>query len=109
MQRIVLYAVLAGCALAMGLGVPAPSTAVAASRAVLLEDLRLEPVDNAIYHQPERPGKVVRVLPWLAEGGGYRLLAVTELGWVYLSGDDPSEWTLVGHILGSEETLAAAP
>lgn len=99
MRRIHLVLVLA---LALGaglLGSIGPPAARASSRDVLLEDLRIEPVQSAIYHQAERPGKVVRIVPWVEKDGGYRLLAVTELGWVFESGDDPGQWTLVGQIV----------
>ena len=99
MRRIHLILFLLALALGAGLGSIGPPAAQASSRDVLLEDLRMEPVQSAIYYQAERPGKVVRIVPWVEEDGSYRLLAVTELGWVFESGGDPGQWTLVGQIL----------
>jgi hypothetical protein len=74
-------------------------------RDALLEDLRnfergqIGPVADDVFHHPERPGKVVRVIPWVGPDGTYAIVAVTEAGWVYRSGRDLSEWTLAGRIL----------
>jgi hypothetical protein len=69
------------------------------SREVLIEDLTVGSTEDDIYHRDERPGRIVRLVPWVDEDGGYSLLAITEVGWVYQSGDDASEWTLIGRIL----------
>jgi len=76
-----------------------------AERDALLEDLRnfehgqTGPVQDDVFHRPERPGKVVRVIPWMGPDGSYAIVAITEVGWVYRSGRDLSEWVLVGRIL----------
>lgn len=78
-------------------------------RDAMLEDLRnfergqTGPVQDDVFHHPERPGKVVRVIPWLGADGTYAIVAVTEAGWVYRSGQDLSEWVLVGRILGGSD------
>lgn len=78
-------------------------------RDALLEDLRnfehgqLGPVQDDVFHRPERPGKVVRVLPWMGPDGSYAIVAITEVGWVYRSGRDLSDWVLVGRILEGSE------
>jgi hypothetical protein len=75
-----------------------PVTALAASREVMLEDLEVGEIQNDLYHRAARPGKVVRVVPWMSEDGRYTLLAVTETGWVYQTEADPTSWKLVGRI-----------
>jgi hypothetical protein len=78
-------------------------------RDALLEDLRAfehgqtGPVQDDTFHHPERPGKVVRVIPWMGPDGSYAIVAITEVGWVYRSGQDLSEWILVGRILEGSE------
>ncbi len=78
-------------------------------RDALLEDLRnfeqgqTGPVQDDVFHRPERPGKVVRVLPWMGPDGSYAIVAITEVGWVYRSGRDLSDWVLVGRILEGSE------
>lgn len=78
-------------------------------RDALLEDLRnfeqgqTGPVQDDVFHRPERPGKVVRVIPWMGPDGSYAIVAITEVGWVYRSGRDLSEWVLVGRILEGSE------
>ena len=86
--------------LGMGLGLPAASAR--SSRDVLLEDLTVKSTENDIYHMAERPGAVVRLIPWVDEDGSYHVLAVTELGWVYKSGSDASQWELIGRIFEGE-------
>ncbi len=76
------------------------SSAFAAPREVLIEDLTLGHIRNDIHHRPERPGKVVRVVPWVGAEGGYSVIAITEVGWVYQS-SDASSWQLVGRIFDS--------
>jgi hypothetical protein len=80
-----------------------PRSVSATSREVMLEDLtlpdQLGPIQDDIHHRAERPGRVVRVVPWFAPDGTYRVLAITEAGWVYESGSDPSQWSLVGRVL----------
>jgi hypothetical protein len=79
-----------------------PQEMLATGRDVLIEDLTVGSTEDDVYHRDERPGAVVRVVPWIREDGSYSLLAVTEVGWVYQAGDDPSEWTLIGRILEGE-------
>ncbi len=75
----------------------------------MLEDLRafqrgqVGPVQDDIFHKPERPGKVVRALPWFDADGAYAIVVITEAGWVYRSGDDLSQWMLVGRVLEAWE------
>jgi hypothetical protein len=89
--------------LVLGVVVAVPQLVSASSREVLLEDLpspeRLGQVEDDIHHRAERPGKVVRVVPWFEQDGSYKVLVITEAGWVYESGADPSQWTLVGRVL----------
>jgi hypothetical protein len=102
MQRLGRHLLLAGLGLVAGFVVlvASPITAPATPREVMLQDLRMpNEIENDIYHRPERPGNIVRVVPWV-ENGSYSLIAVSECGWVYQSGDNPNEWTLVGNIYG---------
>jgi hypothetical protein len=88
--------------LVLGVVVAVPQLGSASSRDVLLEDLRspvLGEIQDDIHHRAERPGKVVRIIPWFESDGSYRVVAITEAGWVYQSGDDPSEWAFIGRIL----------
>ncbi len=77
-------------------------------RTALLEDLRafqrgqVGPIGDDIFHHPERPGKVVRVVPWFGADGHYAIVAITEVGWVYRT-NDLSNWELVGKILETPE------
>jgi hypothetical protein len=101
MQRLGRHLLLAGLVLAAGLIVLAgsPITAPATPRDVMLEDLRTPgPIENDIYHRAERPGNIVRVVPWVGADGSYSLIAVSEVGWVYQTGAGPTEWTLIGNI-----------
>jgi len=100
LYRVILFFL----AVALGMGLMSlPNTFASTSRDVLIEDLTTGSVEADIYHRAERPGRVVRIVPWLEADGDFSLLAITEVGWVYQSGDDPSEWTLVGRILDSAE------
>jgi hypothetical protein len=100
MQRVVQHVVL--MALGFLLVSAMPSDAPASPREVLLQDLiyhdPTHPFDKDIYHRPERPGNIVRIVPWLGSDGSYSLLAISELGWVYQSQGGPDAWELVGCI-----------
>lgn len=103
MQRLGRQLLLAGLGIVAGFLIIAgsPITAPATPRDVLLEDLSmLGEVENDIYHRAERPGAIVRVVPWLDDDGNYSLIAISEVGWVYQCGSNPNEWTLVGNIYG---------
>jgi hypothetical protein len=86
-----------------------PSLSAASSRDVMLEDLRTTEVQDDLYHRGERPGKVVRVVPWIDEDGDYSVLAITEVGWVYQAAGDPSEWVLIGRIFDVGCARSASP
>ena len=86
-----------------------PISAGASSREVLLEDLLVGAVENDIHHRPERPGKIVRVVPWMGEDGSYSVLAISEVGWVYKAEGDPGNWILVGRIFDVGRTRQVAP
>jgi hypothetical protein len=85
-----------------------PGPSGASSRDVMLEDLRAPEIQDDLYHRGERPGRIVRVVPWMDEHGGYSVLAITEVGWVYQAMGDPSEWVLVGRVFddGGETPLS---
>ncbi|HWN81684.1 MAG TPA: hypothetical protein VNM87_06290 [Candidatus Udaeobacter sp.] len=103
MQRLGRQLLLAGLVLAAGFIVLAvsPITAPATPREVMLEDLdTLGPIENDIYHRAERPGAIVRVVPWVGADGSYSLIAVSEVGWVYQSDGGPGDWVLIGNIYG---------
>jgi len=103
MQRLGRHLLLAGLGIVAGFIIIAgsPITAPATPRDVLLEDLdTLGPIENDIYHRAERPGAIVRVVPWVGADGSYSLIAVSEAGWVYESDGGPDEWVLIGNIYG---------
>lgn len=76
-------------------------TAHATSREVMIEDLTIGHIENDIHHRAERPGKIVRVVPWIQADGSYAVVAITEVGWVYQS-TDSMNWTLVGQVFDSD-------
>jgi len=103
MQRLGRHLLLAGLGIVAGCIFIAgsPVTAPATPRDVLLEDLsQLGEIENDIYHRAERPGAIVRVVPWMDADGNYSVIAISEVGWVYQSGSSPDEWILVGNIYG---------
>lgn len=103
MHHPVYRATLFSLILVLGLSlVGMPVASARSSRDVLLEDLTIGSSEADIYHRAERPGAVVRLVPWVDGDGSAYLLAITELGWVYRSGDNPSEWTLVARIFEDE-------
>jgi hypothetical protein len=101
MQRLGRQLLLAGLVLAAGIIMLAssPITAPATPRDVLLQDLYTPgEIENDIYHRAERPGAIVRVVPWVGADGSYSLIAVSETGWVYQTGEGPTDWLLIGNI-----------
>lgn len=103
MKQAVRLLVLLG--LVFGVMALVPHGASTAPRHVMIQDLtapKIGPITDDMYFRAQRPGKVVRVVPWFEPDGSYRVLVITEVGWVYQSGDDPSEWTLVGRILDAK-------